>query len=177
MKGVVIAVVATVLMAVSPVCSQNAFSQADSAQATGSYPAGMVPVLVKRVAPVYPEEALEGARMSGDVMLEAKVDRNGNVISVSGRGNQILLRAAIAAVKQWKYEWRPDPHVSPDPKVSRTARPVLISSKSPCDIDVSSLPCLAANAGRNSPRTETAPAFAHRNPNQVEITLVFSPGR
>jgi len=63
------------------------------------------PRLIKSVAPVYPEEARKGG-VSGVVVLNARTDTQGNVsrVIVLKGGNEKLNEAAIAAVKQWKYE-------------------------------------------------------------------------
>jgi len=59
--------------------------------------------LIRRVEPIYPEAARR-ARVFGMVMLEVKVDENGNVAEVRVvRGHPLLDEAAINAVKQWKY--------------------------------------------------------------------------
>ena len=63
----------------------------------------MVPALVSRIAPVYPPLAVK-ARVQGVVVLEAVVDRNGRVESVTVLRSILLLdRAAIEAVRQWRY--------------------------------------------------------------------------
>jgi len=63
------------------------------------------PRLIKSVAPIYPEEARKGS-ISGVVVLNARIDTQGNVsqVMVLKGGNEKLNEAAIAAVKQWKYE-------------------------------------------------------------------------
>jgi TonB family protein len=62
------------------------------------------PKLVKQVNPVYPEEARK-AGVEGVVVLEAKTDEQGNVVDVRIlRSVAPLDQAALAAVKQWKYE-------------------------------------------------------------------------
>ncbi len=59
--------------------------------------------LVHRVYPTYPEAARQ-ARVSGTVILEVTVDEKGNVTGVRVlRGNQLLDKAAVDAVRQWKY--------------------------------------------------------------------------
>jgi TonB family protein len=60
--------------------------------------------LINRVEPVYPEQA-RAARMEGDVLLHIIVATNGtikelNVVS----GDPILAKAALEAVKQWRYK-------------------------------------------------------------------------
>jgi TonB family protein len=61
--------------------------------------------LIKRVEPKYPKEAIKKLT-GGEVLLEALIDKEGNVIDVKvidGK-HQVLNDAAIDAVKQWKYE-------------------------------------------------------------------------
>jgi TonB family protein len=62
------------------------------------------PKLIKTVNPVYPESARQ-ARIEGVVILEAKVDEQGNVVDTRVlRSIKDLDQAAIDALKQWKYE-------------------------------------------------------------------------
>ena len=62
------------------------------------------PKPVKRVDPVYPEEARK-AGIEGVVILEAKADEQGNVIDMRVlRSIPALDKAALDAVRQWKYE-------------------------------------------------------------------------
>jgi Ca-activated chloride channel family protein len=59
--------------------------------------------LLHRVEPVYPESA-KRARVFGMVMLEVRVDENGNVTEARVvQGHPLLDDAAINAVKQWQY--------------------------------------------------------------------------
>jgi TonB family protein len=62
------------------------------------------PRLIKRVDPVYPEEARK-AGIQGIVILEAMTDAKGNIVRVKVL-NSIpeLDQAAVDALKQWKYE-------------------------------------------------------------------------
>jgi protein TonB len=61
-------------------------------------------LLVKRVPPQYPAVALE-ARIQGQVVLQAEIDKNGDVESLTLiSGHPLLAPAAIDAVKQWKYK-------------------------------------------------------------------------
>ena len=67
---------------------------------------GMVaaPKLIHSVPPRYPEIA-RAAHLSGIVILEALVDANGRVESVSVlRGRALLDEAAVEAVRQWRYK-------------------------------------------------------------------------
>jgi len=62
------------------------------------------PALIKRVAPVYPDVAVN-ARIEGVVILEATVGRDGRVEDVRVlRGVPFLDQAAVDAVRQWQYE-------------------------------------------------------------------------
>ncbi len=62
------------------------------------------PHLIKRVNPVYPEEARK-AGIQGTVILEAMTDEQGNVARVKVlQSIPQLDQAAIDALKQWKYE-------------------------------------------------------------------------
>jgi protein TonB len=60
-------------------------------------------LLLKKVAPDYPAQARQ-LRIEGMVQLEATVAKDGSVkdVKVTG-GHPILARAAVEAVKQWKY--------------------------------------------------------------------------
>jgi protein TonB len=60
--------------------------------------------LKSKVEPIYPEEARK-KRIQGKVVLGIRVDKQGNVSDVRfSSGAAELTDAAIAAVKQWKYE-------------------------------------------------------------------------
>lgn len=61
-------------------------------------------LLVKKVAPIYPQRAL-AMRIQGAVELLATISRDGNVTDVKLlSGDTMLARAAMDAVKQWKYK-------------------------------------------------------------------------
>jgi TonB family protein len=61
-------------------------------------------VLLYQVAPVYPAMA-RTARVQGAVVLEAVIDKQGNVAELKViSGHPMLTQAALDAVKQWKYE-------------------------------------------------------------------------
>jgi TonB family protein len=61
-------------------------------------------LLVKRVQPVYPEQARQ-MRVQGPVQLQATINKDGNISNVKVMtGNAQLARAAVEAVKQWKYK-------------------------------------------------------------------------
>jgi TonB family protein len=62
------------------------------------------PQLVHSVPPIYPTAA-RTANISGNVVLNAQVDKDGNVSSVKVVSGPVPLQAAaIAAMKQWKYK-------------------------------------------------------------------------
>ena len=61
-------------------------------------------LLVKKVAPVYPANAMH-MRVEGAVELLATVSKNGDITAVKVvSGEAMLTRAASDAVKQWKYK-------------------------------------------------------------------------
>jgi TonB family protein len=61
-------------------------------------------LLVQSVDPVYPPEGL-AQKLHGLVVLQAVIGRDGGVEDLKiVRGNFVLSRAAIAAVKQWKFQ-------------------------------------------------------------------------
>ncbi len=61
--------------------------------------------LIKKIEPKYPREALKKL-IGGKVILEALIDKEGNVIGVKviDSAHEVLNSAASDAVKQWKYE-------------------------------------------------------------------------
>jgi periplasmic protein TonB len=62
------------------------------------------PQLIAMVQPVYPP-LLRRTRVQGDVVIDAVIDTEGNVVEehfVSG--NEFLVAAAMDALRQWKYE-------------------------------------------------------------------------
>ncbi len=63
------------------------------------------PKLIKKVDPIFPEEARK-ERISGQVVLNVRTDEKGNVVGVKivKSPHELLSKAAVAAVKQWKYE-------------------------------------------------------------------------
>jgi protein TonB len=61
-------------------------------------------LLVKKVQPIYPPSALR-LRTEGVVQLSATIAKNGNISAVKVlSGDPQLARAAVDAVKQWKYK-------------------------------------------------------------------------
>jgi periplasmic protein TonB len=61
-------------------------------------------LIVKRVQPVYPPQALQ-MRLDGKVELQANITKTGNTSGIKQlSGEKILGRAAMDAVRQWKYK-------------------------------------------------------------------------
>ena len=62
------------------------------------------PALLVRVEPEYPRAAVD-ARVQGMVILETVVDQDGHVIEVRvlRSAGEVLDRAAVAALRQWRY--------------------------------------------------------------------------
>jgi protein TonB len=84
-----------------------------SEQATSS-----APTLLKYVAPIYPTEA-RSREIEGWIQVSVKVTPAGDVASArieDGQKRQLFSRAALVAVKQWKYV--PQPDVSGERQVS-----------------------------------------------------------
>ena len=62
------------------------------------------PRLVSLVEPVYPP-LLRRAKVEGDVVIRAVIDTQGNVVDAHAvSGNDLLVPAAMDALRQWKYE-------------------------------------------------------------------------
>jgi len=63
------------------------------------------PVLVVKVAPEFPEEAKK-KDIYGEVVVEGTTDKEGNVVKVKilKSAHELLDKAVIEALKQWKYE-------------------------------------------------------------------------
>ncbi len=60
--------------------------------------------LIRRVEPKYPKSALKKG-ISGIVVAEAITDTEGNIMDVTAlEGHELLVPAALEAIKQWKYE-------------------------------------------------------------------------
>jgi TonB family protein len=60
--------------------------------------------IVTKVNPSYPAEAKKD-KIEGDVVLEVKVEKSGDVSSVKAvKGPEALREAAVTAVRQWRYE-------------------------------------------------------------------------
>ncbi len=62
----------------------------------------LVEIATKKVQPVYPTLA-RNMRVAGVVRVELVVDEQGSVLSAQAQGPEALKRAAMDAVKQWKF--------------------------------------------------------------------------
>jgi len=63
-----------------------------------------VGLLIKKIQPQYPDDAKQ-ARIQGQVVLLAEIDKDGNIEHLSLiSGHPMLAPAAIEAVRQWKYK-------------------------------------------------------------------------
>jgi protein TonB len=61
-------------------------------------------LVLKKVNPVYPPIA-RAARISGSVVLQAEISKNGDIQNLHAiSGPPMLIPAAIDAVRQWKYK-------------------------------------------------------------------------
>jgi protein TonB len=61
-------------------------------------------LLIKRVQPKYPPAAL-AVRAQGAVQIEATINKEGNVTNLKVlSGDPVLSRAALEAVRQWRYK-------------------------------------------------------------------------
>jgi protein TonB len=59
-------------------------------------------LLKHKVTPKYPSEA-RGQGIQGDVLMQATIDTEGNLTILKVVGDPILVKAAVDAVKKWKY--------------------------------------------------------------------------
>ncbi len=60
-------------------------------------------LIVKKVPPEYPRKAKQNG-IQGLVVLSAKISKEGKVVDLTlVSGDPLLAKAAIKAVKQWKY--------------------------------------------------------------------------
>ena len=61
-------------------------------------------LLIKKVPPAYPHQAIQ-MHVQGAVQLKAMIDRQGRITSVQVvKGDPMLARSAVEAVKQWRYK-------------------------------------------------------------------------
>jgi TonB family protein len=72
---------------------------------SGAYELNKPPRLIKKVEPVYPEEARK-AGIEGTVILKARTDIHGRItnIKVEKSANPLLDQVAVEALRQWVYE-------------------------------------------------------------------------
>jgi len=76
-------------------------SRIDAGQIATTVTGGTV---LRKVQPVYPAQALE-KHLEGSVVLQATITEDGKVRDVTAlRGDPLLARAAVDAVKQWQYD-------------------------------------------------------------------------
>jgi TonB family protein len=63
------------------------------------------PKLITKVDPIYPEEARKEG-ISGEVLLSVRSDEEGNIVGIKivKSPHELLSKASVEAVKQWKYE-------------------------------------------------------------------------
>jgi TonB family protein len=101
-RPVVVTVNPAQMMPVSVPQPQAAMQQSNEPVAVSE--AAARTMLIHSVDPVYPPEGL-AQKLQGPVVLQALVGRDGSVEDLKiVRGYFILGRAAIAAVKQWKFQ-------------------------------------------------------------------------
>jgi TonB family protein len=74
-------------------------ANSNSTAAIGS----LVEMATKKVAPVYPPMA-KNMRVAGIVRVDVVLDEQGSVLSAQAQGPEVLKRAAMDAVKQWKFK-------------------------------------------------------------------------
>jgi len=61
-------------------------------------------LLIKKVPPIYPQQAMQ-MRIQGAVQLMATISKTGNITDLKVQsGDAVLVKAAMDAVKQWKYK-------------------------------------------------------------------------
>lgn len=73
--------------------------------AEGKVAVEVKPVLVVKITPEFPEEAKK-KEIYGEVVVEGTTDKEGNVVEVKvlKSAHELLEKAVVEAVKQWKYE-------------------------------------------------------------------------
>jgi protein TonB len=111
MERPVVVTVNPALLPVSAPLSQPAIRQANEPVVVSEEAARAL--LVHTVNPVYPPEAL-AQKLHGPVVLQVVIGRDGAVEDLKiVRGYFVLGRAAIAAVKQWRFQpYSPNGHAS-----------------------------------------------------------------
>ena len=91
--------------AVSGIVNTNAINAQKAPQQTLRISQGVSEgMVVKRVQPVYPAQARQ-MRLEGKVELQANISQSGSISDVKLlSGDPVLGRAAMDAVRQWKYK-------------------------------------------------------------------------
>ncbi len=91
--------------ALSGIVNTNAINAQKAAQQTLRISQGVSQgLIVKRVQPTYPPQARQ-MRLEGKVELQANISQSGSISGVKQlSGHPVLGRAAIDAVRQWKYK-------------------------------------------------------------------------
>jgi protein TonB len=77
-------------------------NKTDGSNSTASI-GSLVDIATKKVAPVYPPMA-KNMRVAGVVRVDVVLDEQGSVLSAQAQGPEMLKRAAMDAVKQWKFK-------------------------------------------------------------------------
>ena len=102
-----IAAIATVCPSTQAFATQNQSEPAptQAAQPTRVSATEQSKKLTKKVNPVYPKEAFD-AKLTGVINLETTIGADGKVTNVRplGAANEMLIKAAEDAVKQWVYK-------------------------------------------------------------------------
>jgi protein TonB len=91
--------------ALSGIVNTNAINAQKAPQETLRISQGVSQgLVVKRVQPLYPPQARQ-IRLEGKVELQANISKSGSISSVKQlSGDPVLGRAAMDAVRQWKYK-------------------------------------------------------------------------
>jgi periplasmic protein TonB len=91
--------------AVSGIVNTNAINAQKAAQQTLRISQGVSQgLIVKRVQPIYPAQARQ-MHLEGKIDLQANISQSGSISSVKQlSGDPVLGRAAVDAVRQWKYK-------------------------------------------------------------------------
>jgi protein TonB len=98
--GVVGGVVGSIMPS-APVAPPKPPPPPERVKVSGGVTAGM---LLVKVAPVYPVLARQ-ARISGTVVLQAVIGKNGKIENLHAvSGHPLLIQSAIDAVRQWRYK-------------------------------------------------------------------------
>jgi TonB family protein len=108
--------VGTFMIGACGALAQSGGTSSETAQAPPNGPVGgegrparvsggvMAGLLLNKVQPAYPQNAKD-AKVSGTVVMVAKIDKTGKVVDLKVvSGPEILRDAALAAVRQWTYK-------------------------------------------------------------------------